>query len=266
MNRRIDLLGSLALSVAVLSQLAVAAPHIGIQEYAAVMDDVAKKAKAYGQVVVLRAFDVELRNVVKQVPIFSVQYAGGHHMEGARDDPNRVEARAKCIAERLAHAWTLLDHGGELRIAADDWRTWRLGRRGETQTHKAIYVRSPAARQEPLRIMTIYPEDVTGYPWVTTEESLAEYITTLIRAHYLLFWKNEIDISQYEALRIDGTREGKIFKEIAVRALEMAKLKEQQRLDDEVLRDALARIALPQRERLYRLAMTPPPDWESSPR
>jgi hypothetical protein len=111
--------------------------------------------------------------------------------------------------------------------------------------------------------MTIYPQDEASYPWIKTEESLAEYIVDLIQAHYLLFWRNEDDINRYEELRIDKTGEGKIFKEIAIRALEVAKLKGQSQFDSEILGDALARIPLSQRERLYRMATVPPLEWES---
>ena len=70
--------------------------------------------------------------------------------------------------------------------------------------------------------MTIYPEDVDAYPGVNSEQELAEYIKSMIQAHYLLFWKMESDIHRYEQLKSDQTREGKIFKEVAMRALEMA--------------------------------------------
>jgi hypothetical protein len=152
----------------------------------------------------------------------------------------------------------------------DDWTQWRLEGTNAPKyppapkAYPAIYVRNDNILKEPLRIMTIYPEDEKAYPWVDTEVELAQYIVSLIEAHYLLFWRMEMDINKYEQLRIDHTREGKIFKEIVIRALEMAKLKDMQQISGDIIRDALARIALPQRERLYLLATTAPIDWESS--
>jgi len=253
-------------TLAVLVQCASAAPNIGLQNYTAAVDDVSGNVQTFGKLIVHRRFDMQLREVVRNVPILSLQYVGRHHRAEPADDPNHVEARAKCIAERMMHAWTLMDHGAKLEVSHDSWNTYRVQSRPVPLSHAAIYVRSPIAGSEPLRIMTIYPQDLAGYPWIKTEKLLAEYLIGLIHAHYLLFWRNEGDITRYEELRIDQTREGKIFKEIAVRALEVAKLKGQSRFNSELLGDALARIPLSQRERLYRMAIVPPMDWESSSR
>lgn len=274
MERRMNLskriLWALLVTSAFFPQVVLSRPHIAIEPYGAVVDDVTGDVKVYGQLVVQRAFDVQLRDVIKHVPIFSVQYAGLHHRAKDQRDTGHVEARAKCIAERLAAAWSLLDQGGQLEVLTDDWTEWRLEDAiaatyaPAPEVYPAIYIRNDKVLREPLRILTIYPEDEVAYPWVSTENELAEYIVSLIRAHYLLFWRMESDINQYEQLMIDHTREGKIFKEVAIRALEMTKLKELERFDGAILIDALARIALPQRERLYRMATTAPIDWESS--
>ena len=262
MNLRYRMLWGLVASLLFFAQLALAEPHIAIQPYGAVFDDVTGEIKVYGQLIVERHFDVQLRDVIKHVPIFSIQYPGLHHREEQQDQPNHVESRAKCIAERLRAAWALLDQGGQLAIMPDDWNLWRLEGQNYPRRYPAIYIQSSLIGEPPLRIMTIYPEDEDAYPWVSTEMELAEYIVSLIRAHYLLFWKKGSDMHAYEQLKIDNTREGKIFKEVAIRALEMTKLKGMENFDDVILRDALARIALPQRERLYRMATAAPIDWE----
>lgn len=256
--------GVMIFVLAVLVQCVSAAPNIGLHDYIAAVDDLSANVQTFGKLIVHRRFDMQLREVVRNVPILSLQYAGRHYRGEPADDPNHVEARAKCIAERMMHAWTLMDHGAKLEVLADNWNAYRVQSRPAPLSHAAIYIRSPIADSEPLRIMTIYPQDVAGYPWIRSEKSLAEYLISLIHAHYLLFWRNEGDINRYEELRIDQTREGKIFKEIAVRALEVAKLKGQSRFDSEILKDALARIPLSQRERLHRTATIPPIDWESS--
>ena len=114
--------------------------------------------------------------------------------------------------------------------------------------------------------MTAYPQDVAGYPWITSERSLAEYWAALIEAHYLLFWKCESDMSRYNNLRICRTREGRIFRDIALRAVALARSRGQNRFDGETLRAVLAALPPSQRQTLCRLATAPPADWESSPR
>jgi len=268
MNYRYCVLWAVSLLLALPESSILAKPHIAIQPYEAEIDNVTGETKVYGQLIVHRAFDVQLTDVIKQVPIFSIQYPGLHHRAVEENRPNHVEARAKCIAERLAAAWSLLEQGGHLEILTDDWTEWHL--EGQTapkyrsapQVYPAIYMRNDNALREPLRIMTIYPEDEESYPWVSSTDELAKYIVSLIKAHYLLFWRLEPDIKQYEQLEIDRTREGKIFKEVAIRSLEMAELLDLEQFNKEILKDALARIALPQRQRLYRMATIAPIDWE----
>lgn len=250
--------------VALAGQPGLAVPRVGIQAYVATVDDVSGNVQTYGQLIVQQQFDVQLREAVCDVPVFSIRYAGRHHRTGPADDPTHAQARAKCIAERLAHAWTLMDHGAKLEVAVDDWAGYGLESESAPMTRPAIFIRSPVPGSEPLRVLTVYPEDVAGYPWISSERSLAEYLAALIQAHYLLFWRSESDINRYDELRIDTSREGKIFKETAVRAVETARLKGRTQFDASILKDALARMTVSQREQLYRLAIAPPLDWESS--
>lgn len=112
--------------------------------------------------------------------------------------------------------------------------------------------------------MTIYPEDYEAVPRTNSEMELAEYIIANLEAHYNLFGAKGMAIAKYESLRMDRTREGKIYKEIFLRALDVATLKNLNTLTVELLRDALARIALPQRRRLARMAYVAPVDWHDS--
>lgn len=253
----------LVVSIALLPHILPAKSYLAIGPYEAQRDEPTGEVTVYGQMIVQRVYDIQLGDIVRSVPILSLQYAGLNHREKPKNEPGHAEARAKCIAERLMEAWALLDRGGQLDIGVDNWDVWRLSEQDHPTKHPAIYVRSSPDDENPLRIMTIYPEDKAAYPWVRDQADLARYILSLIRAHYSLFWKNEADIRNYESLSIDKTREGKIFKEIAIRALEAAKIHGTDRFNEDHLRDALARIALPQRERLYRLSLAPPLDWSS---
>ena len=114
--------------------------------------------------------------------------------------------------------------------------------------------------------MTVYPQDAIyfGFP-VDPRDSrlanfdifeLAEYLVALIEAHHLLFAKMSPP-AEYDKLEICRTREGKIFKEIALRAYEVTNGGG----DRAALKDALARIADSQRDRLRSLAYLAPVDW-----
>jgi hypothetical protein len=243
-----------------------AVSSVGFREYAAVVDDVSRSTRTFGQLIVHQGYEIPLGDTTRNIPILSIQQAGRHYREGPANDPNHVQTRAKSVAERLAHAWTLMDQGARLEIGDDDWNAYQVHAPAAAPKHTALFVRSPVAGGEPLRILTLYPEDVAGYPWVGSERSLAEYLSSLLQAHYLLFWKYEIDISKYNALRIGRTAEGGIFREIAIRAALAAKRKGQVRFDRGVLREVLDRLTLSERETLCRLATVPPMDWESSSR
>ncbi len=266
MNLKQVMAGMLILLGTLAPRYAGAAPSVGSHDYIAVLDNVSGQVRTFGQLIIHREQDVQLSETVRHLPIFSIQYPGLHYRQGPATDPNHVEARAKCIAEHLVHAWTLMDHGAQLEIGTDDWSAYTVRSQAVPPKSTAIFVRSPLPGEEPLRIITIYPQDVAGYPWVGNERSLAEYLASLIQAHYYLFWKNENNINRYEELRIGKTGEGRIFRDIAVRALEIAKRGGQIRFDATILKEALAEMSLSQRETLYRLATTPPMDWEASSR
>jgi hypothetical protein len=264
MSKGLCVSAAIILGVVTFPHVTAATDSVGVQTYAVSVDEVSQAVLVYGQMIVHLGLDVQLSEVVRPVPLFSLQYYGDHHAKTPSDEPSYAEARAKCIAERLTHAWGLMDHGGTLELGIDDWNKYRSEAKSSPREHVAIYVRSSAPGSEPLRIMTVYPQDSTHYPWLNGARSLAEYLMDLMRVHYLLFWRNETDINEYEQLHIDRTREGKIFKEIAVRSLEMARLKNQTAFDASIVEDVLARIPLSQREQLCRLATTPPMDWEST--
>jgi len=254
---------------------------IAIEPYPVRIDRISGK-HVWGQKIAHRAFDVELKERIMNVPLFTIQYAGLHHREQSEASLGRVEARAKCIAERLEIAWHLLGKGGNLIVADeqlvvgdDNWETWRL--QGQTrpnyapapETCPAIFIVHEDLGPQPLRIVTIYKEDLDAFPrggspservpW--TQSELAEYIKSLILAHHLLFEEKSAEISDYESLKMDDTRAGKIFKEIFIRAQEVMVLKQEPELTYDILRDALARISMPQRERLVLLSFRAPRDW-----
>jgi len=266
MNRKVMVWGAAVVVSAVVPQCIRAASSVGFREYAAVVDDVSGNTRIFGQLIVHRSYDVQLGETARNIPVLSLQQAGRHYREGRANEPNHVEARAKLVTERLVHAWALMDLGAKLEIGDDDWNAYRVRSSAATPRHTAIFIRSPAAGAEPLRIVTIYPEDVAGYPWISSERSLAEYLSSLIQAHYLLFWKNEVDLTRYDALRIGKTAEGRVFREIAIRAAIMAKRKGQGRFDRETVREVLGGMTVAQRETLCRLATVPPMDWEPSSR
>ncbi len=276
MNRNVIVWGTAIVVSTVVPQCIRAGSSVGFREYAAVVDDVSGSTQIFGQLIVHQLYDVQLGEgppsaepgagdpgTFRNIPILSLQQTGRHYRQALATDPNHAQARAKSVAEHLVHVWALMDLGGTLEIGADDWNAYRLRSPAATPRHTALFIRSPAAGAEPLRVITIYPEDVAGYPWVSSERSLAEYLGSLIQAHYLLFWKNEVDMTKYDALRIGRTAEGRIFREIAIRAAIRARRKGQGRFDRETLREVLDGMTVGQRETLCRLATVPPMDWET---
>lgn len=250
----------LAIVLAFFGEFACAATDIAIKEYPAKRNELTGEVELWGQKIVHPGFDVQLEEVIMKVPIMSIQYEGLHHVRGK--GMGLVEARAKCIAERLTIAWQLLDKEGKLQIRGDDWNDWRVRPKNIPPKYPAIYVISPVLDEKPLRIMTVYPEDARAFPGVNeNSRELAKYIVALIEAHYLLFQRKSSDLADYEDLQLDRTREGKILKEIFIRAQEVMELKNLEQLNSDILKDALARIAMPQRDRLVRLAFKAPPDW-----
>ena len=220
----------------------------------------------WGQLLVHRIFDIETDKRIRNIPLFSIQFEGHHHerLSGRQ----AFEPRAKCIAERLELAWNLLDKGGQLVKEYDQWVDWRntgenAPRYGPVpKTYPAIYLEHNSFKPR-LRIMTVYQEDADRFPRIDNPDVLADYLIGVIKAHHLLVYQKSGDIAKYEALHMDNTREGKIFKEVFIRAEEVKSLREEQLIENETLQDAIARISIPQRIRLFNLAVRAPVDIDS---
>lgn len=242
--------------------------QIVVEPYAADIDIMEGLPKhKWGQLLVHRIFDIETDKRIQHIPLFSIQFEGLHHQR--LDGRQAFEPRAKCIAERLELAWNLLDKGGRLVKGEDKWVDWR-----NTGKHAPIYAPAPQTWPaiylehedfEPrLRIMTVYEKDAQRFPRVHEDpNTLADYLIGMIQAHHLLVNQKSGEIVKYEALLMDGTREGKIFKEVFIRAEEVKSLRGDQQIVNETLQDALARISIPQRLRLFNLAVRAPVDIDS---
>lgn len=250
--------------------LIVAQTEIAIQPFPIRIEEISGEVKNWGQLIVHRPFDVELRERIQNVPLFVIAYKGQHHVS--------IEARAQSVAENLSVAWDFMNEGGYLEVAANDWimpddaGKWRLMgpfapeyTEGAGKPFPAIYVRHEKLGNKPLKIMTVYPEDAAffgqpmdedGIPSLFNEKELAEYLVSLIKAHHLLFSMKSARIGDYDRLELSKTREGEIFKEICLRAIEAA-----ERPTTTELKGALARIAMTQRYRLMTLAYNAPRDW-----
>ena len=249
------------------SEIAAQQRSIATEPYQAETDELTGDVLIWGQMIVHRDFDVELEERIRSVPLFAIQYGGLHHLKGR--GRGSIEARAKCISERLEVALHLLGKGGKLHKAVDDWKNWRLTGSfappypAAPATHPAIYISHPELGNGPLRIMTVYPEDAERFPGVeSSRDKLCNYLMAVIEAHRLLFYSNANSIGQYEELEIDLTREGKIFKEIFIRSDEVRNLQGAETITNETIKDSLARIAMPQRQRLVNMALRAPRDWK----
>ena len=255
-------------------KLVIAQTKIAIQSFP-IQRSLDGEVTGRGQLIVHRLFDVELQNAIQNIPIFAIANKGSRHAS--------VEGRAQSIAENLLMAWGILSVGGYLETAPDTWimpddeAKWRL--RGPfapdytldfPESYPAIYVRHENFGNTPLRIMTVYPEDAefigqpvdeTGTPYLFTQEELAEYLVALFQAHYTMLGKRSSRLEDFERLEICKTREGKIFKEICLRALEEARDEDTGTTSVVDLKSALARVAVSQRYRLWTLAFNAPRDW-----
>ncbi|MFW6155267.1 MAG: hypothetical protein ACOC95_08625 [Planctomycetota bacterium] len=257
---------------------------IAIQSYIAEKDP--RTGEAWrgmeGYRIVHRDFDVELEDRIIEVPILGIQKPGKHYAT--------VEARAKSVAERLVHALDMMKEGGSLIVMRDNWNAYRLEDDASNAAY-GVFLTHRTLPTAPLRIITLYPEDVDRFPFVSegdeqpqtdvddlrqTEEypldkkqkeltrsrDMAEYVKSIIEAHYTLFWKRSGDIREYEALLVDlQTHEGRIFKEIFIRAQERTAMMDRSDLTAEDIKDALSRVAMSQRYRLVRMAIAAPRDW-----
>ncbi len=126
--------------------------------YPAVTNDLTGEVEVWGQKFVYCNFDVQLEEQIVQVPLFAIQYEGEYFAKGSGQDA--FETRAKSIVEMLALAWDLLDGGARLEVKPDDWGDWKCaGGSANKTTYPAIYLVSEIF-DDPLRIMTIYPQDV----------------------------------------------------------------------------------------------------------
>lgn len=220
-------------------------------------EDKLTKEKVFGWAVAHRSFDVELpEEGIIQVSIVPILTPGIH---------TDIESRAADVAERLTLAWHLMDRGATLIVEPDKRPgLFMMPPAGELkyEGRPAIYV---VSQNPPLsfRVLTVFPEDVKQYGRgeAKGDARVAEFIRALIEAHFLLFGKRSTDIAEYEKLELDKTREGKIFKEICLRAMEYMESVGATEMEIRHLRDTLARIEVNQRYRLHMLSNLIPRDW-----
>ena len=111
----------IAVVVLVISSCVSAKSKVGFGEYTAVIDDVSGDILTVGQKIVHLGFEMPLKEVATSVPILTLQHFGQHYQESPPDVSGHAEARAKSVAERIVHAWTLMDHGARIEVADDDF-------------------------------------------------------------------------------------------------------------------------------------------------
>jgi hypothetical protein len=240
------------------------------------VDEATGQTRVWGQLIVQRAFTLDLKSQTQHVPLLVIAYQGREYVRGDEVDPLRfAEDRTVEIAERLSVAWRLLDSGGTLEVAGHDsvldsasiWHlTDPLGPqygRAEPQ-FPAIRLRHPSLGGNSLRILTVYPEDAAafgqpddanGVPTQLTPRELADYLVALLEAHHVLFHKQSPDLESYDRLEICKTKDGRIFREIASQARQ-ARTPERRSF-----RDVLDQLSMDQRMRLATLAYKAPTDW-----
>jgi hypothetical protein len=257
--------------------LNIAQSEIAIQP-GTTQDEATGRTRVWGQLIVQRAFSLELTAQIQHVPILAVTYQGRDYTRGDETDPLRfAEARAQAIAEHLSIAWTLLDRQGNLTISTEtspepkDGSIWRLDDplgppyAAPRRQFPAICLQHPCLAGNPLKILTVYPEDTAAFGEPVdangvlsplTPSELAEYLVALIEAHYLLFHKQSTDPNDYDRLEICKTREGRIFKEIGVR---LGRVGPDGQVRD--LADILEQMPMDQRIRLTALAYKTPANW-----
>ncbi len=277
-------------------KLVIAQTEIAIQPFP-IQRDMTGRVEGMGQLVVHRLFDVELKQRLQHVPIFAIADEGLRHSSVQA----RAQSIAEnlLMAWSILAEGGYLETATDDWIMPEDVEKWRLRgpfapeyddsvmvkneqgwqRRGgkyssadEVQhSFPAIYVRHESLPHTPLRIITVYPEDAklfgqpadeSGAPALFNNGELAEYLVALIKAHYLMLADRSGQLDEFEQLEICRTRQGKIFKEICLRAREEAGAQNaggQPSIAD--LRSALARVAASQRARLLTLAFNAPRDW-----
>jgi hypothetical protein len=256
--------------------LDVASTEIAIQPGTTV-SEATGQTRVWGQLLVHRALTIDLKTQTQHVPLLAVAYQGRECVRGDDVDPLRfAEPRSSAIAERLTLAWILLDSGGTLEASTDEtlpsdgvsiWHlTNPLGPQyGSPEPQfPALYVRHPILSGQLLKILTVYPEDaeafgqpddVRGVPTALTASELADYLVALLQAHYLLFHKRVFDPNSYDQLEICKTRDGRIFKEIALQIHQAAGP------ETRGIESVLDHMSVDQATRLATLAYKAPTDW-----
>jgi hypothetical protein len=204
-------------------------------------------------------YQIDLETGTAQVPILAVMTKGVHEA---------IEDRAADIAERMSLAWDLMKtpgmcNGTEVYTdRRNDFFRQSPSPSRPYYNQPSIYVRMNRIRAD-LRILTIYPEDARAFGGSNLSANrLANYLGAQIAAHCTLFNNLSVDIGDYENLRIDETKSGKIYKEIFLRTKEyMTELKQDQ-MSPKHLGDSLARIERNQRVRLHLMSHRIPADWQ----
>ena len=83
----------------------------------------------------------------------------------------------------------------------------------------------------------------------------------------MLFIKNESEYEPYSELALDGTIDGKIYREIFIRAMDVIKLAASKSFTEdgaELINDALGRVGLYQRTRLQVMSRIVPRDFDQT--
>lgn len=242
------------------------------------IDEATGQTRVWGQLIVHRAFNIDLKAQTQHVPLLAITYQGRDYVRGDDVEPlHFAEARTDAIVERLSLAWTVLDDGGTLEVATDatmppdHTSIWHLTdplgpRYGQSEPpFPAIYLRHSSLGVNSLRVLTVYPEDASafgqpddghGVPTPLNPRELADYLVALLKAHYLLFHKQSTDPESYDQLEICRTKDGRIFKDIALQIHQAGAPRETPDLEA-----VLEEMSMEQRTRLATLAYKAPIDW-----
>lgn len=124
----------------------------------------------------------------------------------------------------------------------------------------------------PIRIMTVHKEDArnfamlddANFPAKRKPFYLASYIAAQIEAHFYLFIKNDENYDIYEEIAMDNTVEGKIYREVFIRAMDVVTIAEKD-FERDIISDALQRFDLYQRSRLQERSYIVPRRWNENP-
>jgi len=211
------------------------------------------KVRRWAFVIVHHAFAMPMFGKPRDVPILTI-HVGAPNSHDPKDRQTTMEVRAKAIARDLLKAFALLDRGAKLAVLPVDQRPPGRG-------HPGLFVVSADRKKKLCRILTVYKDDVDCFPRMDSQMAMAAYLKDVVSAHYLLFWRRETDIREYEKLALDRTGAGKVFKEIMIKAIELARLKGRTRADASLVRDALGCISDLQQRTLATMAHVAPVDY-----